>query len=58
MDHELLNNHKDYNLQESLSLYRALKKAQSIYVNLYNIDITSVVSTSTLSLKIFRSKFQ
>jgi hypothetical protein len=35
----------------------ALIKAQDKYIEEYNIDITSCVSTSSLSLLIFRQKF-
>jgi hypothetical protein len=48
---------KQYALQDSIALLQALLKAQEIYLQDYNIDITSVLSTSSLSLKIFRSKF-
>jgi hypothetical protein len=48
---------KEYSLQDSVSLFLALKKAQEIYMNDHLIDITTIWSTSTLSLKIFRSKF-
>jgi len=39
-------------------LYEALIIAQKIYITDYNVDITTVHSTSTLSLKIYRSNFQ
>jgi hypothetical protein len=48
---------KKYALQDSVALYNALKIAQSIYYNNYNIIITTIYSSPTLSLKIFRSKF-
>lgn len=57
-DDKILIECKEYILQEYLYLYKALIKAQNIYIFEYNFDITTVVSTSTLSLKIFRSKFQ
>ena len=47
----------NYGLQDSQSLLKALKKAQQIYINEYGVDIASVWSTSTLSLKIFRQSF-
>ena len=34
-----------------------MKVAQQLYIELYNIDITSIVSMSSLSLKIFRLNF-
>jgi hypothetical protein len=48
---------KKYALQDAISLYKALTTAQSIYFNDFNIDITTIFSSPTLSLKIFRSKF-
>ena len=54
---DLFNQFKDYSLQDSLSLYSALVEAQNLYMKEYQIDITTIFSTSTLSLKIFRSSF-
>jgi DNA polymerase type B, organellar and viral len=48
---------KKYALQDSISLYEALSKAQELYFSDYEVDITSIYSTSTLSMKIFRQKF-
>lgn len=48
---------KNYAKQDSISLLNALLKAQEIYLRDFNIDITTIVSTSSLSLKIFRSRF-
>jgi hypothetical protein len=56
-DANLLNQFKEYAIQDSVALLKALLKAQEIYLRDFNIDITSIVSTSSLSLKIFRSKF-
>lgn len=56
-DDKLLNEFKQYALQDSIALLKALLKAQDIYLRDFNIDITSILSTSSLSLKIFRSKF-
>lgn len=53
----LFNEFKKYAIQDSEALLKALLKAQEIYLRDFNIDITSIVSTSTLSLKIFRQKF-
>lgn len=47
-----------YSLQDAKSLYEALFNAQNIYFNNFKVDIESVYSTATLSLKIYRSKFQ
>ena len=54
---KLWSNFKNYALQDAIALYKALVTAQAIYFNDYNIDITSIFSSPTLSLKIFRSKF-
>ena len=48
---------KKYALQDAIALYKALFTAQSIYFNDFNIDLTTIFSSPTLSLKIFRSKF-
>jgi len=53
----LLNSSIKYSIQDSTSLYEALIEAQSIYSEKYSVDITTVLSTSTLSLKIFRQRF-
>lgn len=52
-----IKNFKDYALQDSRSLYNALRKAQNEYFDKYQVDITSIFSTSSLSLKIFRANF-
>ena len=54
---ELLEEFKEYSLQDSNCLYECIYKLQEIYLNDYNVDITTILSTSTLSMKIFRSKF-
>ncbi len=48
---------KKYALQDAISLYKALFTAQLIYFDKFGVDIESVYSTATLSLKIFRTKF-
>lgn len=53
----LLNQFIEYSKQDSISLLKTLLKAQKIYINEHNVDIASIWSTSTLSLKIFRQKF-
>lgn len=55
---KLLKEFIDYSIQDSISLYKALEVAQKIYILNYNVDITTVYSTSTLSLKIYRANFQ
>jgi hypothetical protein len=54
----LLNEFIEYSKQDALSLYEALTQAQSLYFNNFKIDIESVYSTATLSLKIYRTIFQ
>jgi hypothetical protein len=56
-NHQLLQEFKDYCLQDSQALYNTLLIAQDHYIKNYQIDITTVVSTSSLSLKILRAKF-
>jgi DNA polymerase type B, organellar and viral len=53
----LLNQFIEYARQDSISLLTALIKAQDIYINEHKVDIATIWSTSTLSLKIFRQKF-
>jgi hypothetical protein len=53
----LLDEFKDYALQDSVSLFNCISKLQEIYFRDYQVDICSILSTSTLSLKIFRSKY-
>lgn len=47
----------EYALQDSKALYEAMYQAQELYINIHKVDICSIVSTSTLSLKIFRKHF-
>jgi hypothetical protein len=54
---ELLEQFKQYSIQDSVSLLNALNIIQDMYHSDYGICITTVLSTSTLSLKIFRKKF-
>jgi DNA polymerase type B, organellar and viral len=46
-----------YCKQDTLALFEALYNAQTEYFRDYNVDLTTVVSTSNLSLRIFRTKF-
>jgi hypothetical protein len=48
---------KEYSLQDSISLYNALKTAQKLYKDNYRIDICDIVSTASLAFKIFRSHY-
>jgi len=54
---DLLEEFKKYSLTDSVALLEALIKAQDIYIKNFSVDIASVLSTSTLSLKIFRTSF-
>lgn len=45
----------EYSKQDSKGLFDALLTAQDLYFNEHKVDITSIFSTSTLSLKIFRT---
>jgi hypothetical protein len=54
----LLQEFINYSLQDAKSLYEALFYAQNMYFNKFKVDIESVYSTATLSLKIYRTKFQ
>ena len=53
----LLEEFKIYSAQDSISLLEALKIAQDLYNHLYQVDITSIWSSSTLAMKIFRLKY-
>lgn len=44
-------------VEEGLALYQALVKAHAQYITKYSVDITKVVSTSNLSLQIYRRHF-
>lgn len=48
----------EYSLQDSTSLLLAMNKARNLYWNSYNVDIVKSVSTPSLSLNIYRHKFQ
>ena len=54
---ELLNQFVEYSTQDSICLLKALIKAQDLYIEEHRVDIATIWSTSTLSLKIFRQKF-
>lgn len=53
---KLLEEFKEYSLQDSYCLYECIQKLQEMYLLDYNVDITTILSTSTLSMKIFRKK--
>ena len=54
---KLLQEFKKYSIQDSIALFNCLDRLQEIYLRDYLVDITKVLSTSTLSMQIFRSKF-
>jgi len=47
----------EYAIQDSVSLLNTMSKAQTIYFKKHHVDICSIVSTASLSLKIFRTKY-
>lgn len=57
-DKDLFNSFLKYAIQDSKALYDALIKLQQIYLEKYKVNIATIFSTSTLSLKIFRTNFQ
>jgi hypothetical protein len=54
---KVLEEFKEYSLQDSNCLYECIYKLQEVYLFDYKVDITTILSTSTLSMKIFRQKF-
>jgi hypothetical protein len=54
----LLKTFKNYALQDAKALLKALINAQEIYLENYEVDIATSLSTSNLSMKIFRRNFQ
>jgi hypothetical protein len=56
-DYNKLHEFIKYGMQDAIALYNALLRAQDIYISNHNVDICSALSTSTLSLKIFRQHF-
>jgi len=47
-----------YAKSDPIALLNVMLNAQKIYFKNYNIDIASILSASTLSLKIYRTRFQ
>lgn len=47
-----------YNKQDCLALHGAMFAAQTLYIDKYSVDITSIVSTSSLAMKIYRTLYQ
>ena len=48
---------KEYSIQDAVCLKEALDVARSEYLDSYKVDIATIHSTATLSLKIFRMNF-
>jgi hypothetical protein len=46
-----------YAIQDSIALLQAMSKAQIIYYEKHHVDICSIVSMASLSLKIFRTNY-
>lgn len=57
-DSILLNEFIEYSKQDALALFKAFRSAQNLYWNSFKVDPESIYSTSTLSLKIYRTHFQ
>ena len=56
-DKTMLNSLIAYNLEDSKALLRALKEAQQTYANEFNVDIATILSTTSLAMKVFRTNF-
>lgn len=56
-DDEVFKMFKNYSIQDSQALWKALERAQRQYWDEYKVDITTVVSASSLAFKIFRTKY-
>ena len=54
---KLLSEFRKYSVQDSVALYKSMRSAILAYHEEYNIDLSDVLSTSSLSLKIFRTNF-
>ena len=48
---------KDYAAQDSKCLYEAICKAQEVYKERFNVDVTNSVSASQLAFKLFKKTF-
>jgi hypothetical protein len=53
----LLEEFKAYSMQDSIALYNAMSNAQELNYKNYRVDICDIVSTASLSLRIYRSHF-
>jgi hypothetical protein len=54
---DILNQFIQYSEQDSKALYKALLTAQNEFLKHHNVDITTIVSMSSLAMKIFRSNY-
>ena len=50
---KLLSGFRKYSIQDSVALYKSMRSAIHAYHLEYSIDLSDVLSTSSLSLKIF-----
>ena len=57
-DEQKVEEFKKYSQQDSISLLKTIINARKIYLENYNVDITKTVSSPSLSLLIYRHKFQ
>ena len=53
----LLNEFINYSKKDTIALYNALIEGQKDFFRLHNVDITTIVSISSLALKIFRTNY-
>ena len=53
----LLREFVEYSKQDAKALYDALVKAQEQFMSTHNVDITSILSITSLALKIFRTNY-
>lgn len=54
---EVFDKFKEYSIRDSVCLHEALSDAQHEYWVNYRVDITTIVSASSLAFKIFRTKY-
>ena len=54
---KLLQQFTKYSIRDSIALLNCLTRAQEHYIDNYQVDIGSIWSTATLSMKIFRTHF-
>ena len=57
-NYNLLKSFIDYSLNDSIILFKCILNASITYLEKYDIDLSDSLSLSSLSLKIFRKRFQ